>query len=160
MRSVQDTLSVLRADPSRKGQGNPFRLLSTTSSGIGADAVASVFDARAVPRQLMELWQSTRSARLFVDQDYGQWGLELFSPEAALDRTRLEVEARPADFRTDDLVIGAFLGDQELLVIEGATNAVLVARPLDPRSEWPRVAETFAEFFARYVDEGGAKYWE
>jgi hypothetical protein len=51
-----------------------------------------------------------------------------------------------------------------LLVIRNDAKAidfgnVLVALPIDPRSEWHRVADSFGSFLEFYIKSGGNKYW-
>ncbi len=114
---------------------------------------------RTLPAEIDELWHATGGARLFEDPDYGQWGLVLLSAEASRDRTEVEFEARPADMAQGDIVIGEFVGDQELLVYSSDAG-VLVALPLDDRSDWFRAAPTLAEFLERYTAAQGEKFWE
>jgi hypothetical protein len=62
-------------------------------------------------------------------------------------------------FRSGDLVVGQFLGDQDLLIADDA-GAVLVALPLDGRADWYRPARNIAAFLGQYVTANGAKFWE
>jgi hypothetical protein len=116
-----------------------------------------------VPDEVTDLWSATRAARLFEDADYGQWGLILLDPQASRQRTEAERAERPQDMRDDDIVVGEFLGDQELLVFapsEGGLRRVLIALPLDARTEWFGVASDLAQFLVSYFDARGDKYWE
>ena len=63
------------------------------------------------------------------------------------------------DFEATDAVVGEFLGDTDVLVLE-VNGGVLVALPLDPRTDWPRVASTLSEFLTPYLQAAGEKYWE
>jgi hypothetical protein len=67
------------------------------------------------PAELARAWSTSRQWRLLEDVDYGQWGLVLLSPAASAQRTAEERARRPAACRVDDVVIGEFLGDQELV---------------------------------------------
>ena len=65
--------------------------------------------------------------------------------------------------RPDDIVLGEFLGDQELLVLapsETGRRRVLIALPLDSRADWLGAAPDVGEFLGRYFDSAGDKYWE
>jgi hypothetical protein len=94
-----------------------------------------------------------------MDADYGQWGLRILSPDQSVERTRRELSERKDAFRSGDVVLGEFFGDQDLLVVD-KEGRVLVALPLDPRADWFQPAPTLTEFFDRYVSTDGAKYWE
>jgi hypothetical protein len=110
---------------------------------------------------VIELWTVTRTARLFEDVDYKQWGLKVLTPSESAARTASEHVLRPNDYRSDDVVLGEFLGDLELLVIAGSDsgNEVLVALPLDPRADWYRAAPSLEQFLRRYRVAEGDKFW-
>ena len=112
-----------------------------------------------LPGELSELWRASGGARLFEDLEYGQWGLILLSADASASRSALEASSRASDFGTDDIVIGEFLGDQELLVFS-QREGVLVALPLDGRADWFVAGSSLAAFLEDYLAAGGEKFWE
>jgi hypothetical protein len=62
-------------------------------------------------------------------------------------------------------VIGEFYGDAEFLIVDSSRALqgeypILVGLPIDPRKEWPIVANSFASFLERNVAAQGDKYWE
>jgi hypothetical protein len=127
------------------------------------EEVDDSWPADAVPADILEFWSVCRQARLFEDIDYGQWGLLLLSPAASAARTALERRQRFADVNSEDIVIGEFLGDQELLIVapsETQPRRLLVALPLDERADWPEVADNLGDFLVAYLDHTGNKYWE
>jgi hypothetical protein len=99
-----------------------------------------------------------------MDIDYGQWGLHILSPRACAARTAEEQAARTGDFDPCDLIVGEFLGDQDLLVMHPQTNGsamqVLVALPLYGRPDWFNVGSSLEEFLRQYLVEVGEKFWE
>jgi hypothetical protein len=102
---------------------------------------------------------------LFEDRNYGQWGLILYEPQEAETVTAKFRIQRARDFAEGDLVIGEFLGDSDLLVIrcdpqERDYGRVMVALPLDPRSDWYSVAGNLEAFLEEYERAEGAKFWE
>jgi hypothetical protein len=118
-----------------------------------------------LPEDLRELWAHCSGIRLFTDEKYGQWGLVIWSPDVALQKTRQEENARPEEYRPGDLIVGEFLGDADLLVVRCAPNApdfgaVVVSLPMDPRSDWETVSASIRLFLTRFVEEEGAKFWE
>lgn len=136
----------------RDGVGsNPFRLASKVEPRASIDEVSGAWPAHALLPELEALWLSSREAWLFQDIDYGQWGLHILDPAAAAALTRDERARRPGDFEPTDAVVGEFLGDTDLLVLD-ANGSVLVALPLDPRTDWPQVASTLSEFLTRYLE--------
>jgi hypothetical protein len=143
----------------RTVEGNPFRLACRLEGAATPHEIDEAWPSKLLPTDLRELWTTSREGELFVDADYGQWGLNLLSPAASAARSAKEREERPDDFAPGDVVVGQFLGDQDLLVADDA-GAVLVALPLDERADWYKPAPSLAEFLDRYVSAKGAKFWE
>lgn len=165
MTAVAEALERYRRQPS-PAEGttdNPVKLMSTLGPPAEAKEVHDAWSDHAVAVDATDLWAACREARLFEDVDYGQWGLTLLSPSASASRTANERDARPSDFKPDDVVVGEFLGDQELLVLapsESGQRRVLIALPLDSRADWFGAAGDLGEFLVRYFDSSGEKYWE
>lgn len=139
----------------------PFRLACEIGPPATSGEIAAAMDE--APPELIDLWSVAGSARLFVDIDYGQWGLELLSPRDSADVTRHEVEQRPGEYLPDDVVIGQFLGDLELLVYspsEPTARRILVSLPLDKRADWPVAGSSIVEFLLRFTTARGDKFWE
>jgi hypothetical protein len=127
------------------------------------EEISSAWSAAPLPAELVEAWSFSRESRLFEDVDYGQWGLVLLSPAAAAERTAGQRAQRPGAYRPDDVVIGEFLGDLELLVMapsEVGDRRILVALPLDDRQDWYPAASSLAQFLEKYLGSYGSKYWE
>jgi len=138
----------------------PFKSVCTVSEPASSHEVEALRAGRdPIPAELVEFWQLAGGARLFEDPDYGQWGLVLLSAASSRERTDAEFEMRPDDLAVGDIVIGEFLGDQELLLYS-AGEGVLVALPLDSRGDWYRAGPTLTEFLERYTSSRGRKFWE
>lgn len=149
----------------RDGRGsNAFRLVCTLGEPASKEEILAAWGGVRLPEDLVGTWRACRAARMFEDIDYGQWGLRLLSPRESADRTATERRFRPDEFRPDDIVLGEFLGDQELLVRSCSTgevdDGVLVALPLDGRADWYRVGRDLTDFLERYLASVGEKYWE
>src|SRR5205814_9397530 len=119
--------------------------------------------AVSVPPDVMELWSEFRSARLFEDRRFSQWGLVLVPPERALALTDKLHRERARDALPGDLVVGEFLGDSDLLIVRASPEAadygaVLVALPLDRRRDWYRVGPGLVDFLRSYSNAEGAKF--
>lgn len=165
MSRLSETLSEIRAwdEPQNVPSDNPFKLSCSLSGPAEMSEIRTAWDEEELPSEVIGLWQVSREARLYEDVEYGQWGLVLLSPERSANRTRLERDTRPEDFRADDVVVGEFLGDQDLLVLapsEQGDRRVLVALPLDGRNLWYSAGRCMEDFLTRYVEAGGDKYWE
>lgn len=118
-----------------------------------------------IPKDLAKFWEYCVEAKLFVDVTYGQWGLEIYSTKAAVLQTNNYRLDRPTDCATGDLIVGHFIGDQDLLMVRTDRNSldygeVIVISPLDPRAEWYKAANTFKDFLKIYCQSEGAKFWE
>jgi hypothetical protein len=163
MVTVESALKRFRENPTHSRPGAMLRVESTLGAPASPDEISEVSKGPGALADLVALWRVCRSARLFADIDYSQWGLVLLDPEKSARRTQEELVGRPSDMRRDDVVIGEFLGDQELLVVAPSENderRILVALPLDPRSDWFAAAPSLGEFLERYFDACGDKYWE
>ncbi len=144
--------------------GMPPMTFACSLSAHGASEAEIAALPSECPADLVEFWTIARGAKLFEDQQYGQWGLEILEPAQASAMTSLCSTKRARDFIKGDLVVGRFLGDSDLLVVRcepGAADfgTVLVAPPIDPRRDWYSVASSLALFLENYVKAGGDKYW-
>ena len=111
------------------------------------------------------MWSISQECHLFLDEDYGQWGLHVLSPYDAENETNLFGQERLGDVEPGDLVIGVFVGDTDVLLIRCNPNAedfgnLLVATPLDRRADWPIVASSLLDFLKSYAMTEGGKFWE
>ena len=68
-----------------------------------------------LPDDLQELWQKCNGLSLFEDKTYGQSGLIIWSPQKALEQQQV-LRRNSDEFQSEDLIIGEFLGDSDLLV--------------------------------------------
>lgn len=159
------------ANPSpatHRGELCPFKLqCSFDNTPVSEGEASNLCEELEIelPPELARFWIRHRSATLFEDVDYGQWGLEVLTPQDALTASRSFSEDRKRDVSRGDLVIGRFLGDSDLLLIRCDPSAedfgsVVVALPLDDRSDWPHIAKNFGVFLDEYERKEGDKHWE
>lgn len=162
---VADVTGVLASfsayiEPRDDGLGdNPFKLGCSLTGPATDEEIRSAWPT-GPPAELCRAWSVSRESRLFEDVDYGQWGLVLLSPAASAERTAEQRKLRPGDYRSDDVVVGEFLGDLELLVMapsEDGDRRVMVALPLDERRDWYAAAQDLARFLERYRDRQGGQ---
>jgi hypothetical protein len=168
MSKVSEIICLLRKhwtrprEATHRGERCPF-LLACRFAAEPADAV-DLFHL-SIPEDVREFWLATRTATLFKDEQYGQWGLEVLEPARALAETSRQARARPRDFMSSDLVLARFLGDSDLVVLACDPSRpdfglVKIALPVDKREHWPAVATSFGEFLERLAMAQGDKYWE
>ena len=154
LRGVLEDLARNYSAP-RRWHGEDSLRLACSVAFKPADVPASAASAGRsdIPAELVELWTTCDEARLFEDVDYGQWGLVLLDSQSSRERTLQQLDARPAQMRSTDFVVGEFLGDSELLVLaedDSGASRILVSLPIYPREEWYRPdgdLETFLKHF-------------
>lgn len=108
------------------------------------------------PKDQIELWSVTRSARLHYDFEFGTCGLTLLGPqesaeETSLYRTEPEVEMR---LKEGDAIIGRFRGDGSLIVMEHE-GRILLYNFADPRDEWTVLGHNLCDFLQRFRSSEG-----
>lgn len=168
MSKVKEIIGLLREqwgsprEAIHRGQRCPF-VLSCNFAAEPADTLGRL--SLRIPEDVREFWLTTRSATLFKDQQYGQWGVDVLEPSQALSETSRQATARPRDFVRSDLVLARFFGDSDLLVLacdpkRPNFGSVIIALPIDKRADWPVVANSFVEFLERLTEAQGDKYWE
>lgn len=163
MPTLGAVFAALAAWKQPTSDGSPVRLACRIDAGATAAEIDSAGLGTMISDELIELWSTSRESWLFEDTEYGQWGLHLLSPGDSAVRSASGRAQRPDDLRADDVVLGEFLGDSELLVYapsEPIDRRFLIALPLDPRADWSSVGSTAAEVLGRLLDAGGEKYWE
>ena len=162
MPGLMDGLREWAYTPAADGS-DAFELECTFSSPADASEIAEAWAGKALPSEVAELWSECREAELFKDVQYGQWGLRILPPGRSVEVFDFQTQDRPSDFRADDVVVAEFLGDLELLIFapsEDGDRRVMVALELDPRDEWYGVGSSLREFFEKYLEAQGKKFWE
>lgn len=163
MSTLADLIESLKTWTQPPNGDDPFKLSCRIEPGAAAHEIESALPDEMVTDELTTLWTASREAWLFEDAEYGQWGLHLLSPEGSAARTEAERADRPNDVRGDDVVLGEFLGDAELLIYAPSENdgrRYLIALPLDPRDDWYPAGASAAEVLEKLLNTGGEKYWE
>lgn len=163
MPMLSEVFAALTSWEQPPGGGNPFKLSCRVDPGASADEIAQAAPSASESEDLRALWSASREAWLFEDTEYGQWGLHLLRPAESAVRTSAERARRPDDLRPDEVVLGEFLGDSELLVhapSEVGGRRYLVALPMEPREDWYAAGGSAAEVLERLLDANGDKYWE
>lgn len=118
-----------------------------------------------LPYQLTYLWEKTGELRLFEDTNFGQWGLIIWPANKLIRKNHQVTSDRPKEYLAGDLVVGEFLGDEELAVLRCDPalpdyGSVLISLPVYPRQDWYKAANSLIEFLQSLLSARGAKYWE
>ena len=140
-----------------------LRLASHASAEASAEEVEQV--PLQISSELKQFWRQCRKAELFRDVDYDQWGLDIVAPLEAIEITREVADSRPNDLYRTDLVDGRFRGDSDMLIIrcdadEADFGAIVIALPLDRRSDWYFTSMCLADFLREFIETRGRKFWE
>jgi hypothetical protein len=140
-------------------------LHSSIEEGVPGSSNDSWIPGVPLPDSLGMWWERIHSAKLFVDLEYNQWGLVVW-PRDLVHRKNAEFRnAGRDDLTPDDIIIGEFLGDSDLLMVNCDQStphfgSIWVVPPIDPREDWDRVGSDMNEFISNFVKSGGQKYWE
>lgn len=167
MKRIEELVTFLKTywsmpqHATHKGEKTAFLLACSFENGVEIEKEYPY----KIPNDLEQFWRITQSAFLFKDIQYSQWGLEIFSSRLALINTEHERQNRLKDYEDNDLIIGRFIGDSDLLVVscnttDNSFGQVTISLPLDKRSEWPIVSDNFQAFLNTYVKLEGDKFWE
>jgi hypothetical protein len=118
----------------------------------------------SLPEDLQELWQKCNGLHLFEDKTYRQSGLIIWSPQEVLEKQQT-LRKHSNEFEPEDLIIGEFLGDSDLLIARCNPNSsdfgqIIIALPIDHRKEWYYLAHSLPEFLQRFITSQGEKFWE
>ncbi|MEV0070938.1 hypothetical protein [Amycolatopsis sp. NPDC050768] len=163
MPRLDDLLRSLKMWKQPHVSENPFKLACRIEPGATASEIEHAVSGMRGSDDLADLWSASREAWLFEDVEYGQWGLHLLSPGDSAARSEAERADRPDDVRPDDVVLGEFLGDSDLLIYapsEENNRRYLIALPLDPREDWYAAGASVTEVLQRLLNADGEKYWE
>lgn len=160
-----DWTALFQRFPARLAVPEPegFQLGCRFDTPASDEEIREAWGDRPLPADLIQLWRHSRQCWLFEDLDYGQWGLHLLTPSDSYSRTEFERVERKADYLADDVVVGEFLGDQDLLVVSPLDPRgceLLVSLPLDPRAGWYVPSDHLGAFLEQLLKHGGAKFWE
>jgi hypothetical protein len=111
-----------------------------------------------IPEDLKWFYENVGSAILFKDEEYGQFGVKFFNVYEALAVTNEIREEGEIEIEGDDLIIGGFYGDTDLVLLSGNNISIIVSAY--PRSEGFNSALSFSEFVEKLIESKGEKFWE
>lgn len=146
----------------RKPEGHAPHLMSSLSGLALPEEIVRAWPSFALPADASALWSVCRRAHLFEDTEHRGSGLVLLDPRTSARRTAEQVQGGD-EFLDDDLVIGEFLGDEDLVIIapsEADERRILIVLEHEDREDWVGVGADLAEFLEAYFQAGGDKYWE
>ncbi|MCY7334181.1 MAG: SMI1/KNR4 family protein, partial [Pseudanabaena sp. CAN_BIN31] len=90
--------------------------------------------------------------------------LIIWSPQEVLEKQQT-LRRNSNEFESEDLIIGEFLGDSDLLIVRCNPNTtdfgqIIIALPIDHRADWYYLAYSLPEFLQRFITSQGEKFWE
>jgi hypothetical protein len=109
------------------------------------------------PLQAREFWQRTSGGMLLRDLRFGICGLDLNDPDKARKVTRDRAEFG-YDVTESDWVIGEFVGDTDMLLID-ENNNVVISTGSYSRESWYTFA-SLEDVLQKYIASDAEKDWE
>lgn len=158
MSSLDEALDLYRMTPVLY---EAVTMLSNVAPPATEAEIRDAWPDGALPDEVYELWLSSRSAGLLVEEKYAVGGLRLLSPADSAASTSEWFE-EGEDMREGDIVISHFLGEADRLIFapsESGRRRLLVADPIDDRDSWYGAAKTIAGFLIRYHESCGDAFW-
>lgn len=134
------------------GEQTIFRLKCEFNPGV------NIMDSTISP-ELMNFYNITNGAILFKDVDYSQWGLLVYSSDELYYKNR-EIKKVRDEFNESEIIIGEFLGDSDLLLLNQHNNSIVICTPILGRDDWHFLELTFTAFLNKFCTEEGEKFWE
>lgn len=119
----------------------------------------------SIPREYEQFLTLTNGGVLFVDEQYGQWGLRLYGAETIqVKNQEWFTSYRAKEFLFGDLIIGEFLGDSDLVILRCDDSQpdygnIIISLPMDTRADWFYLND-FYEFISIFIQSEGEKFWE
>jgi hypothetical protein len=156
-----------RPEEDSSGLSKPWVYVSEAPPPVKWDrpSVESALGAQ-LPPEVVDLWAEAGGLNLYVEKNYRQWGLVVWSPtEVVAGNLRMRRVLRTSDLRHGDVIIGNFEGDTDLLLLrcDRAANdygSVIIIDALERRKSWKVAARSLAVFLERFCEARGEKYWE
>lgn len=129
------------------------------------DRVA-VLGIHHISEAYLAFMNATDGAVLFYDEKYGQAGLKLYGTRDIVQANiQWQDSYRNKELLPTDLVIGEFIGDSDLLLLNCDIKSedygkMIISLPIDKREDWYFLSEGFQEFLNHFIQNEGQKYWE
>lgn len=126
----------------------------------------AVLDVYHLPDEYLAFIKVSDGAMLFYDETYGQAGLKLYGTHDIVQANiQWQDSYRNKDLLPTDLVIGEFVGDSDLLLLNCDIKSedygkMIISLPIDKREDWYFLSENFQEFLNYFISHEGRKYWE
>lgn len=114
---------------------------------------------KAPSDELVELWSLTDGGYVCNDLEYGQTGLDIFSPEQSARAMASERYKEERWVGHDDIVLGEFVGDGDYILVDGLNGTVRPSLTGYERGEWPAFTSIF-DFISCYYLADGNKFWD
>lgn len=175
MTSIEENIKFLKEEWSQPkkasydNESHSFELTCMFNEASPESNIISIFKLMSIkelPVEYKEFLLISNGAFLFLDEKYGQAGLNLYS----LEERETKISFWLSSYRVDnlikgDLIIGEFLGDSDFVVLRCDEEAddygtIIISHPYDERKNWFYEKDGFAKFLSNFVRTEGCKYWE
>lgn len=160
--NVTESLSKFRGVVVPREYGAP--LVCWLEEPATQEEIQRAWPDASLQAELLTAWTVSRETWLFVEAKWHQWGLHLLSPIQSAKQTAKERAERPVGaIRPDDIVVGACVGDLDILVLspsETGDRRLLVAVELYERPDWRPAGCSLGHFLEQYWAAQGDKFWD
>lgn len=175
MTSTEENIQFLKEEwsqPKKASYDNEsysFELTCMFNEGSPESKIINTFELMSIkelPVEYKAFLRISNGAFLFLDEKYGQAGLNLYSLEELPNKISFWLSSYRADsLIKGDLIIGEFLGDSDFVILRcdkeaSDYGAIVISHPYDERKNWFYEKDGFAKFFSDFVRAEGDKYWE
>lgn len=175
MIDIEEIIQFLKAvwsQPKKASYDNEiysFELTCMFSEGSLESKIINTFNLMGIeklPLEYNKFLLISDGAFLFLDEKYGQAGLNLYSLEDLETKINFWLSSyRSNSLIKGDLIIGEFLGDSDFVILRCDQEAddygtIIISHPYDERRNWFYVKGGFTKFLSDFVRAEGYKYWE
>jgi hypothetical protein len=113
---------------------------------------------KQLPTEFVQFWRFSNGANLFVN-DSGLHGIGLASVGLWEELEREEAEVYGPKALAPYAIFGRVNGAGDFLVFELKTGRVLDGVHAEQPHEWRPIAESFTDWLATLIDQGGRYFW-
>ncbi|WLP94169.1 SMI1/KNR4 family protein [Psychrobacter sp. M13] len=146
-----------------------FELSCIINDGASESEIIKTFsllEIEDLPIEYKQFLLISNGALLFLDEHYGQAGLNIYSLKDFTNKINFWLSSyRASSLIVGDLIVGEFLGDSDFIILRCDKDAddfgtIIISLPLYEREDWFYLKKDFTDFLMEFIKAEGYKYWE